>query len=57
MGRSFSMFKYTAEDRLKAVERYLKGRESANEIAKSLEIIKQWYGSFYSTIYKLYTYI
>ena len=31
------MFKYTAEDKLKAVERYLNGRESADKIAKSLE--------------------
>ncbi len=37
VGAFFSMFKYTAEDKLKAVERYLNGRESANEIAKFLE--------------------
>lgn len=30
------MAKFTAEDKLQAVERYLNGNESSNEIAKSL---------------------
>ena len=30
------MVKYTAEDKLQAVERYLSGTESSNDIAKSL---------------------
>ncbi|MEY9977741.1 transposase-like protein, partial [Lysinibacillus sp. RC79] len=29
---SFSMAKYTVEDKLQAVERYLNGNESANKI-------------------------
>ncbi|WP_375709233.1 transposase, partial [Sporosarcina sp. NCCP-2222] len=31
------MAKFTAEDKLQAVNRYLNGRESSIEIAKSLE--------------------
>ncbi len=30
------MFKYTAEDKIQAVVRYLNGKESSNDIAKSL---------------------
>ena len=35
------MAKYTVEDKLQAVERYLNGNESANKIAKSLGTDKQ----------------
>ena len=35
------MAKYTVEDKLQAVERYLNGNESANKIAKSLGVEKR----------------
>lgn len=40
------MSKFTAEDKLQAVKRYLNGNESSNEIAKSLatdnKVILKW---------------
>ncbi|CAM5217377.1 Uncharacterised protein [Lysinibacillus sphaericus] len=59
------MVKYTAEDKLQAVEHYLNGKESSYDLAKSMGTIKQslnglnnmntMCGNFYSAIYKLHS--